>query len=458
MDHEAEELISLESLESDALTEPLVVPGDEDGADLELTGAVAGVDFLASVRPTSYSADLFAVIVKPITLTMALACLVAVNFRTPSDAAEISAGMASYSVLKEKPTESLGITVLKDIVNAAVLCVGIGIMTFGIVLLYYWRCMKCLMGLLCMSVCSSLSFTFGYMLVVGIDRFKVVVDWPTFVFLLYNFAIGGACSIFFGRMVTPWVTQGYLVTISIIMAWLLSFFSNTLTWILLLALSLYDLCAVLTPCGPLALLIRVAQSRPAGEMLPALLYEANTNGGGGVGGGMAPRRGGGGGGGGYGAASAGRAAYAPPALGRAEAGSESDDDDGAEERSSSGGSAESAAAAGSGGSISSGGGGGGGDGSGGSDEPLTPTMARVLEFYSEHNPQKATPEEARRVTLMYPGRERLLFTRLRQKYLGEPVGERAGDGEDDGGEEGEYEDDGGSSIKLGLGDFVRFKK
>ena len=43
-------------------------------------------------------------------------------------------------------------------------------------------------------------------------------------------------------------------------------------------LALYDLCAVLTPCGPLRALIILAQERK--DPIPGLLYEANTSDGG----------------------------------------------------------------------------------------------------------------------------------------------------------------------------------
>jgi len=46
------------------------------------------------------------------------------------------------------------------------------------------------------------------------------------------------------------------------------------SWVLLVILALYDLCAVLTPCGPLRALIALAQVRR--DPIPGLLYEANV--------------------------------------------------------------------------------------------------------------------------------------------------------------------------------------
>ena len=45
-------------------------------------------------------------------------------------------------------------------------------------------------------------------------------------------------------------------------------------WSLLVALALYDLCAVLTPCGPLRKLVELAQERQ--DPIPGLLYEAEV--------------------------------------------------------------------------------------------------------------------------------------------------------------------------------------
>jgi hypothetical protein len=50
-------------------------------------------------------------------------------------------------------------------------------------------------------------------------------------------------------------------------------FDEWTCWSLLLMLALYDLCAVLTPCGPLKMLVGLMQER--NEPLPGLLYEAN---------------------------------------------------------------------------------------------------------------------------------------------------------------------------------------
>ena len=108
---------------------------------------------------------------------------------------------------------------------------------------------------------------------VAIQKYKIKIDVITFFFLLFNFAIVGTMSIFFSNGIPTYITQSYLVITSVILAWQLSQFNDWTAWCLLVMLALYDLCAVLTPCGPLKALINL-MSKDGAPMLPGLLYEA----------------------------------------------------------------------------------------------------------------------------------------------------------------------------------------
>lgn len=68
--------------------------------------------------------------------------------------------------------------------------------------------------------------------------------------------------------------QFYLVAISCMVAWWLTRLPDWTILMLLIAVSLYDVVAVLTPKGPLKLLVEEAQKRD--EPLPGLLYEGKT--------------------------------------------------------------------------------------------------------------------------------------------------------------------------------------
>ena len=109
---------------------------------------------------------------------------------------------------------------------------------------------------------------------VFIERHRIPIDTISFYFILFNFAVVGTVSIFYQKGIPMFMTQTYLVFTSVILAWQLSHLDSWTTWTLLVFLALYDLCAVLTPCGPLKFLVKLMSQDDAPDM-PGLLYEAN---------------------------------------------------------------------------------------------------------------------------------------------------------------------------------------
>lgn len=97
------------------------------------------------------------------------------------------------------------------------------------------------------------------------------MDCVTFLLILLNFTVVGVLAVFMTKMAI-FVTQGYLVVIGMLVAYWFTLLPEWTTWMLLVAMSLYDLAAVLLPGGPLRLLVELAMSRD--EDIPALVYEA----------------------------------------------------------------------------------------------------------------------------------------------------------------------------------------
>ena len=71
--------------------------------------------------------------------------------------------------------------------------------------------------------------------------------------------------------IRPLTVQAYLVLISALIAWSATKLPEWTTWGLLGAVALWDIVAVLTPQGPLRLLVEEAEAR--GEPIPGLVYE-----------------------------------------------------------------------------------------------------------------------------------------------------------------------------------------
>ena len=159
-----------------------------------------------------------------------------------------------------------------SLLNAAYFIGMVVVITVVLVLLYKYRCMKIIYGYLMFSTFSLLFFTGGVLLGNLILHFSVTVDWLTFVFLMANFGALGSFAVFFTA--PSIVKQGYLVCVSVIMAWSLSKLPDWTNWTILIALAVYDLFAVLSPCGPLKALVEMSQSR--NEPIPGLVYEADA--------------------------------------------------------------------------------------------------------------------------------------------------------------------------------------
>mmetsp|Transcript_8512 Transcript_8512/g.18405 ORF Transcript_8512/g.18405 Transcript_8512/m.18405 type:complete len:668 (-) Transcript_8512:203-2206(-) len=231
-------------------------------------------DIALSLNELMYSAHSFHVISLPVSITMILAALAVTYVNTPETIQQGEAIMSqAYHVWTVDANDSTSKQLALDFMNGLVIVTVIGTMTFGIVLLYKYRCMKFLIGYMMFSSMTLLGVLGAELFNVAIEKYRIPIDWFTFVFGLYNFAVVGVTAIFYATGIPTFITQGYLICSSVIISWQLSHFDTISTWTLLIMLGLYDLCAVLTPCGPLRALVNLMSDEDSPEM-PGLLYEA----------------------------------------------------------------------------------------------------------------------------------------------------------------------------------------
>jgi Presenilin len=217
-------------------------------------------------------------------LTMLLTAIAVIYISTPESRQFYEQGLSqAYTVfdtgnIDGTNTDSNSVKFAKSLVNALVIVSVICGMTFVVVLLYKYNCVKCLWAYMILANIVLLGFLSGTMFQVAIDRYQLYVDKISFYWFLYNLAFVGVLAIFASTKggVPSYITQAYLILCSVIVAWQLSNFDNWTAWSLLVFLALYDLFAVLSPCGPLKALVKLMMKEDAPEM-PGLLYEANIN-------------------------------------------------------------------------------------------------------------------------------------------------------------------------------------
>jgi presenilin 1 len=247
---------------------------DDDDDDDDDSQDSSDEEFDMSMQELLYSSSSFYAIAKPVALTMMLSAWTVVHVNNEETREQGAQAMAAaYEMWHTDASKGSGATLAISLANALVMVSVVCAMTFVIVLLYHFRFMKCLIGYMIMCSCTLLGILGGNLLRTAMEIYSIPIDRITFFLIMYNFAVVGVGSIFFGEGIPKYVTQGYLIATSVILAWHLSYFDEWTTWTLLFMLACYDLCAVLTPCGPLRALVDL-MSREDSPDMPGLLFEA----------------------------------------------------------------------------------------------------------------------------------------------------------------------------------------
>ncbi|KAK9828549.1 hypothetical protein WJX72_000710 [[Myrmecia] bisecta] len=211
-------------------------------------------------------------IVAPVSICMALTVAL-VRVLNPSGNSNTNTVYLATAFYQEKAGDSAGTKFGGALMNAVIFVCAVAAMTFLLVLLFKYRCTKLIygyMGFSGFSIFFVLAGTIGLQL---LQTWQIPIDAFSYCFILYNFSMVGVFSLFFWPAPLL-LKQGYLIVTGVIVAYIFTFIPEWTTWMLLVMMALYDLCAVLTPHGPLKVLVELAQERE--EDIPALVYEARS--------------------------------------------------------------------------------------------------------------------------------------------------------------------------------------
>ncbi|EOA27229.1 hypothetical protein CARUB_v10023339mg [Capsella rubella] len=210
-------------------------------------------------------------ILTPVSICMFTVVLLVCILNSDPSSSSASFSSIATAAYAESDSDSSWDKFVGAFLNSLVFVAAITVATFVLVLLFYLRCVKFLKFYMGFSAFIVLGNLGGEILVLLIDRFRFPIDCITFLILLVNFSVVGVFAVFMSKF-SILITQGYLVWIGVLVAYFFTLLPEWTTWVLLVALALYDIAAVLLPVGPLRLLVEMAISRD--EDIPALVYEA----------------------------------------------------------------------------------------------------------------------------------------------------------------------------------------
>ncbi|KAK6737223.1 hypothetical protein RB195_019735 [Necator americanus] len=181
----------------------------------------------------------------------------------------------TFYVVYHEPEAEATTKLWHSLVNAAVFLGVVVTATFAILALFYFKFYRCLNFFIMFS-------TFVLITLISLMQYYEIlkaINFPisslTVLFLHINLAVIELMSIFWKGPLK--LQQGTLIVMSaMVTLTIMRVFPKWTSWTVLIILAFWDLFAVLSPCGPLKILVEVAEERGE-DLMPAIIYTGTAS-------------------------------------------------------------------------------------------------------------------------------------------------------------------------------------
>lgn len=147
----------------------------------------------------------------------------------------------------------VGGAVASTIVTVVILVTVVAVATLLITLLFKYNLNWILFSWLALSLASIFLLQAWVLLDLICTNYQIPRDMITFNVFIVNIAVVVILSLFY--LVHPVISQAFCIFVAILVAWTLSMMTTWIIWAILLAMTVYDIFAVLPKHGPLQLLL-----------------------------------------------------------------------------------------------------------------------------------------------------------------------------------------------------------
>ncbi|EYC08613.1 hypothetical protein Y032_0065g3646 [Ancylostoma ceylanicum] len=157
-----------------------------------------------------------------------------------------------------------------SLVNAATFLCVIVVSTFGVLALFYFKFYRCLNFFIMFSTFMLITTASLMQYYEVLRAINFPISSATVLLLHTNMAVIGLMSIFWKG--PRRVQQGTLVLMAaMVTLTIMRVLPRWTNWAMVILLAFWDLCAVLSPCGPLKILVETAEERGE-DLMPAIIY------------------------------------------------------------------------------------------------------------------------------------------------------------------------------------------